>query len=112
MLQLQCCSVESSDDFKLAVEFIRYTNEANEGKVVPKVRKRQGFTSSILSVNAAKRYLMCFEVNDFTFGTFITDVFLSSHHVRLRRGKAQTVLQVHGQQKVDLVKTHHDVQRC
>ena len=38
MLQLQCCGVENSEDFKLAVEFIKYTNEANNGQVVPEVR--------------------------------------------------------------------------
>ena len=37
-LQLQCCGVDSSEDFSLAVEFIKYTNEANAGQVVPEVR--------------------------------------------------------------------------
>ena len=38
--QLQCCGVDSSEDFSLAVEFIKYTNEANAGQVVPEVRNR------------------------------------------------------------------------
>jgi len=35
MAELQCCGVESSEDFSTAIEFIKYTNEANEGQVVP-----------------------------------------------------------------------------
>ena len=30
--------MESSEDFSTAIEFIKYTNEANEGQVVPEVR--------------------------------------------------------------------------
>jgi tetraspanin-18 len=33
--ELHCCGVEGSDDFKLASEFIKYTNENGDGQVVP-----------------------------------------------------------------------------
>ena len=35
MFQLHCCGVEGSDDFKMAKEFIKYTNEKGDGQNVP-----------------------------------------------------------------------------
>ncbi|TRY71756.1 hypothetical protein TCAL_09985 [Tigriopus californicus] len=35
MAELHCCGVKGSDDFKMATEFIKYTNQQGEGQVVP-----------------------------------------------------------------------------
>ena len=34
-MQLHCCGVTGSDDFKMASEFIKYTNQKGDGQVVP-----------------------------------------------------------------------------
>ena len=58
-MQLQCCGVDSSDDFKSAVEFIKYTNEANAGQVVPEVRGRLYKLFSLLFGGRFKTHFLC-----------------------------------------------------